>query len=330
MKICIVKLSAMGDIIHSMVVLQFIKKQLPKTQINWIVEESFKGILENHPHIDNILPINLKSIKNNKLAILEQIKQINNYAKNNYDLVIDAQGLLKSSIVSMILGRRIVGSKIVGFDKDSIRESIASWFYDEKVYIPYEKNVIERNCKLVSQALHIAIEKKDILEKEAFLFGKQTLEVNYDIVFVIGASKENKIYPKERFLELAQRLEKEILVVWGNDEEYLVAKWLDENNKKVHIAPKGSLNDLIGIISNTKLVIGADTGPTHIAWALNIPSITIFGNTPEYRNTYITDINKVIKSDSYVNPLKLNKNDFSIKEIKAKDIHNIAKELLIG
>ena len=64
-----------------------------------------------------------------------------------------------------------------------------------------------------------------------------------------------------------------------------------------------------------------------MAWALNIPSITIFGNTPEYRNTYITNINKVIKSDSYVDPLKLNKNDFSIKDIKAVDIFNMIKEL---
>ena len=88
------------------------------------------------------------------------------------------------------------------------------------------------------------------------------------------------------------------------------------------------MDDLKRTVSESRLVIGADTGPTHMAWALNIPSITIFGNTPEYRNTYITDINKVIKSDSKVNPLKLDKNDFSINEIKAIDIVNIAKELL--
>ena len=62
-KICIVKLSAMGDIIHAMVALQFIKKQFPNSKIDWIVENGFKGVLENNPHIDNILPVNLKSIK---------------------------------------------------------------------------------------------------------------------------------------------------------------------------------------------------------------------------------------------------------------------------
>ena len=65
-----------------------------------------------------------------------------------------------------------------------------------------------------------------------------------------------------------------------------------------------------------------------MAWALNVPSITLFGNTPEYRNTYITNINKVLKSNSAVNPLKLDKNDYSIKEITPYQITTLAKELL--
>mgnify|MGYP003756169025 CR=1 FL=1 len=69
MKLCVVKLSAMGDIIHAMVVLQFIKKQRPDIQIDWVVENGFKGILENNPHIDNIFPVNLKSIKKKNIEI---------------------------------------------------------------------------------------------------------------------------------------------------------------------------------------------------------------------------------------------------------------------
>ena len=90
MKLCVVKLTAMGDIIHAMVILQFIKKQCPDIQIDWIVENGFKGVLENNPHIDNIYPVNLKAIKKKKMEILSQISLINSYAKNNYDLVIDA------------------------------------------------------------------------------------------------------------------------------------------------------------------------------------------------------------------------------------------------
>ncbi|MCK4737493.1 MAG: lipopolysaccharide heptosyltransferase I, partial [Sulfurimonas sp.] len=98
MKICIVKLSAMGDIIHAMVALQFIKKEIPNAQIDWVVESGFKGVLENNPDIDNILPINLKSIKKKKSEVFNQFKILKTYSKNNYDIVIDAQGLLKSAI----------------------------------------------------------------------------------------------------------------------------------------------------------------------------------------------------------------------------------------
>lgn len=329
-KICIVKLSAMGDIIHAMVALQFIKQKFPDTQIDWIVEEGFKAVLQNNPDIDNILPINLKSIKKKKSEIFSQIKLLNSYGKNNYDVVIDAQGLLKSAIAAKIVGGRIVNSKIVGFDKDSIRESISSWFYDETVYIPYEQNVIDRNIKVLCSSLSIQIEKEAILQKEPFLYhnSKIELENKNSIIFVVGASKENKIYPKEKFLDLAIKLNEKIVVVWGNEEEYQTALWLSERSGLIILDKKGNLEDLKYKIQNVKLVIGGDTGPTHMAWALNIPSITIFGNTPEYRNTYITDINKVIKSHSDVDPLKINKYDFSINDIEVDDILKIAKGLL--
>ena len=329
MKICIVKLSAMGDIIHAMIALQFIKKNFPNVTIDWIVEDGFKGVLENNPDIDNILPVNLKAIKKNKLEIFNQIKLLNEYAKNNYDIVIDAQGLLKSAIVSKIVGGRIVGSEIIGFDKDSIREGIASWFYDKTVVIGYEQNVIDRNIEVLCKSLGLNILNEDLLSKKEFLyFNENNISETFDIIFVVGASKPNKMYPKEKYLEVAEQLKENILVVWGNDEEYEIAQWLSSQSTFISIASKGNLNDLKRIISKAKLIIGSDTGPTHMAWALNIPSITIFGNTPEYRNTYITDINKVIKSSSEVDPLKLDKNDFSIQDIKSSDVVTLAKDLL--
>ena len=82
------------------------------------------------------------------------------------------------------------------------------------------------------------------------------------------------------------------------------------------------------LISKVNLVIGSDTGPAHMAWAMNIPSITLFGPTPGYRNTYRTQINRIIDSDSTVDPKKIDKSDKSIQSIEVQDILKLIEELL--
>jgi len=324
MKICIVKLSAMGDIIHAMVALEFIKKEIPNAQVDWVVENVFTELLENNPNIDNILPVNLKSIKTRKGEIFNQYKILKTYSKNSYDIVIDAQGLLKSAIVSRIIGAKI----IAGFDKDSIREGIASIFYNKKVHIPYDENTIDRNARVICEPLGIKVTKEKILNKEKFLFSLSHVKNLPDTfnLFVIGSTWESRNYPKEKFVEIAQALKTETYIVWGSTSEYKKALWMKEQSKYLHILPKGSLDELKYVVSKSTLLIGNDTGPTHMAWGLNIPSITIFGPTPVNR-VYVTLINKVVKSHTKINHYKLDKNDFSIFDIDSKEIVKIAKEI---
>ncbi|KLE09354.1 lipopolysaccharide heptosyltransferase [Aliarcobacter butzleri L354] len=329
-RIAIIKLSAMGDIIHAMVALQYIKKQYPNLKIDWFVESVFAPILENNPDINEIIKLDLKSIKKDKKEIINQIKLIKKYEKNSYDLVIDAQGLIKSAIVSSFLGK-----SRVGFSKNSTREKLASFFYTKKVDIAYDKNAIERNVKVLSQALNFEITKDDILNKKPFLFYKNENEVIYEylskdkknVLFVIGASWPSKMYSKEKFAKIINNLDENCLITWGNEAEKDIADFI-ANISKAKVLPKLDLNSLKAIMSKVDLVIGNDTGPTHMAWALNISSITLFGNTPGYRNTYITNTNKIIESKSIVNPFKLDRNDFSIKEIDENEIINTAKGLL--
>jgi heptosyltransferase-1 len=327
MKICIVKLSAMGDIIHAMVALQFIKEEFPQAQIDWVVESGFKGVLEHNPHIDNILPINLKSIKKKKSEIFSQYKILKTYSKNNYDIVIDAQGLLKSAIISRIISAKI----IAGFDKESIREGIASVFYNKKVHIAYDENTIDRNATVLCKPLCIEITSEKILNKEKFLYSNSHVENLPDVfnLFVIGSTWESRNYPKEKFVEVAEALKTETFIVWGSEDEHQKALWMQEHSNYLHVLPRGSLNDLKYVISKCNLLIGNDTGPTHMAWGLNVPSITIFGPTPTNR-VYVTPINKVVKSNSKVNHYKLDKNDFSICDINSSEIINLANEIKIS
>ena len=332
MKIAIVKLSAMGDIIHAMVALQYIKQAKPDIQIDWIVEQGFAQVLENNPHIDNILTVNLKAIKKEKLALFREIKKIREYAQNSYDLVIDAQGLLKSAITSKLLGKNISG-----FSKDSIREGVASYFYNNKIEIAYDANTIDRNAKVMSDPLDIEIDSKMIIEKEPFLFyanedkllNEYLSENKKNIIFVIGSTWDSRNYPKEKFVEVANHLKENVLIAWGGEEEKERALWIEAHSKYAKALPKINLNSLKAVIAKSDLLIGNDTGPTHMAWGLNVPSITIFGPTPVNR-VYQTPINKTIKSKSEVNHYKLDKNDFSIKKIPSHKVILMARGLLNG
>jgi len=330
-KICIVKLSAMGDIIHAMVALEFIKKRYPHIQIDWIVEEVFAPILQDNPNIDNIIPINLKKVKKQKSLLFSQIKKVLSLRKNSYDLVIDAQGLIKSAIVS-----RLIHKRVAGFDKDSIREGIASIFYTQSTNIGYDKNSIDRNAKVLSNPLDFEITKDNILAKQPFIYYHKSKIVddivsNLDskkmVIFIIGSTWKSRNYPKEKFVQLANTIQENILIPWGNQDELDDAKYIESNSKYVTTMPKLDLNALKYLISKSNLLIGNDTGPTHLAWGLNIASVTIFGPTPVFR-TYQTPINKTIKSLSKIDPYKLNKNDFSIQEIEVDAIFDIAKDLL--
>ena len=319
----------MGDIIHAMVALQYIKQANPLLQIDWIVEQGFAKVLEGNPHIDHILPLNLKAIKKDKKALFAQIKLVKKYAKNRYDLVIDAQGLFKSAVTAKLLGKNRAG-----FSKDSIREGIASYFYDHKVDIAYDANTIDRNAKVMSEPLGLKITSQMIMNKEPFLYYEKAKEVEAylsqekkNIVFVIGSTWESRNYPKEKFADIANALKQNVLIAWGSEDEKSRAEWIEKHSNYAKVLPRINLNALKAVIGQSDLLIGNDTGPTHMAWGLNVPSITIFGPTPVNR-VYETPVNRVIKSNSKVDHYKLNKNDFSIVEIEADEIIRVAEELL--
>ena len=325
MKIVIVKLSALGDIIHAMIVLQFIKKYNQEVMIDWVVEERFVGVLENNPHINQIHTVNLNKIKRDKSLKLLFTEVFKARKFGQYDVVIDLQGLIKSAIITKFISSR----KKVGFDKNSIREPLASFFYNQKVAIGYNQNTIERYVKLTSDALRIKTTKDDIINKELYLFSKSKFLIPQTpyIVLVIGSTWQSRNYPKEKFLQVAQSIKKSCIVVWGSEQEKEKAEWMSSESDYIQLMPKLSLDDLKCVISHASLLIGNDTGPSHISWALNIPSIILFGPTPIER-AFQTPINTVLSSNSKINHYKLDKNDFSIKEIKVSDIVKIAKELL--
>ena len=325
-RIAIVRLSALGDIVNSAVVLQFIKQFYPSVQIEWITEEVFAPLLEAHPLVDAVHTVNLKKLKKQRSFSLlkETISSLKSLGE--FDLVIDMQGLIKSSIVA-----RLISKNTHGFDKNSTRESLASFFYKSRSNIAYDKNIVKRNSFVIADALDFKIDDTMLLGKEQVFetskYPLQSQENKKNIAIVIGASWKSKKYPKEKILELVNELQENSLIIWGNEEEKEEALWICKNSNFASLAPKLSLTQLVSFISSCDLLIGNDTGPTHMAWGQNIPSITLFGPT-NARMIYETDKNIAIHSPSPVDIFKINKNDFSIKEIQVQDIKERAMELL--
>ena len=190
MRIAIVKLSALGDIVHAMVVLQFIKKFNKEILIDWFVEESYKELLEFHPHLNKVHIVNIKQAKKQKSLVIlnKEFKKIRKLPR--YDLVIDMQGLIKSAIISKL----IPSKKTLGFDKLSARERFASIFYNKVFKFDYGSNIIERNLGIIEYALGVNVETEQIFNKSPFLYSKRKKlsveleDLNKHIILIPGAS----------------------------------------------------------------------------------------------------------------------------------------------
>ncbi|XNZ28566.1 lipopolysaccharide heptosyltransferase I [Helicobacter pylori] len=334
MKIAIVRLSALGDIIVSAVFLALIKERFTNAQIEWFVDERFGAILEHSPYIDKLHPIALKSTLTtfNPLKIFKLFKSLRAY---EYDIIIDMQGLVKSALITQTLK----APKKVGFDYASAREGLSAFFYSQKVSIAYDEPILKRNFTLLSQALNLP--KNEIsegLNSRFKVFSYQdspkidALNLNQNkpkILFVLETSKINKTYPIERFKDLALMLENfQICLLWHADEYKANALYgALKHQRDVLLLPKLTLNEVKALLFKMDLIIGGDTGITHLAWALQKASITLYGNTPVERFKLESPINVSLTGNSNAN---YHKKDFSIQNIEPKKIKecvlNILKE----
>ena len=318
LKIAIVKLSALGDIVHAAIVLQFIKKHCPNAHITWLVDARFASLLKDHPLIDELVILPLKE------SFKKSYKFIKTLGK--FDKIIDLQGLFKSAVVAKLLGK-----EIYGFSRESVKEKIAARLYRHKFKIDYNENIIVRNLSLVGYALNFSFDKSEILEKSSCfeIVGKFKNESGKKRVLIAAfASEESKIYDK--FKDVIRLLEGcEIYLCYGSESEKTRAEAIISGTF-AKLLEKLSIKDMIDFIASCDLVIGNDSGLTHLAWAVNRPSITLFGNRPSHRNAFVTETNLVVDMGKEIDARSIDKNDFCIREIYPETVANFAKRLLNG
>ena len=318
LKIAIVKLSALGDIVHAAIVLQFIKKHHPNAHITWLVDARFASLLKDHPLINELVVLPLKQSFRQSYKILKTL--------GKFDKVIDLQGLFKSAIVA-----KIIGKQTYGFSRESVKEKIAARLYRYKFKIDYNENIIIRNLALVAFALNFSFEASEILEKVPCFEASEIYKNESGkkrVLIAAFASEESKIYNK--FKDVIRLLDGcEIYLCYGSESEKVRAEAIISGTK-AKLLEKLSIKEMIDYIASCDLVIGNDSGLTHLAWAINRPSITLFGNRPSHRNAYITDKNLVIDMGKQIDARSIDKNDFCIREIFPETVANFAKRLLNG
>lgn len=295
MRILIIKMSSMGDIIHTFPAVMDLKRNIPEMQIDWLVDANFVDVLKLYKYsksnvIDKVIAIPLRKIKKNILLNIFNFKFIcflKQLRNQKYDLVIDAQGLIKSAIIAKFVDT----SKIFGFDFNSCREPLASIFYQHKVAIDKNLHAIFRTRQLFAKSLNYDIsEMKDInfgIDRHNFskLHELSIKDINNYIVFLHGTTWETKRWNLEYWQKLANLIAKKnisIVVMTSNSEEYLFASQLIAK-ANITILNNLTIEQVASVLSNAIVTIAVDTGLAHLAGALNVPVIGIYGATSVIR-----------------------------------------------
>ncbi|VFP87494.1 Lipopolysaccharide heptosyltransferase 1 [Candidatus Erwinia haradaeae] len=282
MRVLMIKTSSMGDVVHSLPALTDAKLIFPDICCEWVVEENFSEIPAWHPAVSRVIPVAIRRWRKNWFKSLIRKERINfkqSVQHHSYDAVIDAQGLIKSAA---LISRFTKGVKH-GCDIYSIREPVASWWYDKRYAVNKKQHAVQRIRSLFAQSLHYTLPTTigdyGILQR----FTKnQPIESNHYLVFLHATTKESKQWPENHWRKLIALLQSTGLTIklpWGAHHEFLRAQRLARGFGYVEVLPKLMLEEIAHILVGAKAIISVDTGLSHLAAALSRPTITLYGPT---------------------------------------------------
>jgi len=292
-KILIVRLSALGDIVHALPVLAAIKQAMPDAQVDWLVEENYAAILAFAVGLHRRVIVRAKTGSETQEAIAftsggGYLRAARYLRAQRYDIALDLQGLLKSAVWARISGAR----RVVGFDRAHLREELAASFYSESVVPDVSGHVMRKNLSILS-ALQIAppapeLRLQPVATPEMVKAIQAAGGSNGYIVINPGAAWPNKCWPPDRFGALAKALRDRTglhsLVTWGPRERALADAVSQASGGAATPAPPTSVSDLAALMQSAALAISGDTGPLHIAAAVGTPIVGLFGPTRPERN----------------------------------------------
>jgi len=267
-RILVVRLSALGDVIHTIPAVVALREAFPGADIEWAVERPYAELVETVAGV-RAVRASIRKWGHAMFSSRNDIRIFVSRIRGN-DIAVDFQGLIKSALVARFSG---AGERF-GFDRDAIREKAAARFINRHVPVDQSRHVVEWNMQLASAVARRELAMPDVdFSKFAdpMRFAKQ-------IVVLPGAGKPNKIWPPERYGEVIRRLGVPAMALWGPNERELAER------TGLELAPPTNLRELTAVLRDAALVIGADTGPLHLAAALGTRVVGLYGPTNVRRN----------------------------------------------
>jgi heptosyltransferase-1 len=278
-RLLVVRLGSLGDLIHTLPAVAAIRVAHPFAQIDWLVDQAHREILDLVPVISSTIPLR-KATAGGWIQALRELRI------RRYDVAVDFQGLIKSAVLARFSG----ASRVVGFDAASARESTAAMFYTRRVATPPKAHVIDKNL-MVAAELGAPTDRRDFpilpIQSRAL---EEIRAQGLDRFALIngGAAWPNKRWPPDRFGRLAawmgEHYDLTSIILWGPGEEELAAAIVAASGGRAVLAPPTSLSDLVAMAGEAAIMISGDTGPTHVAAALGTPVVWLFGPTSPERN----------------------------------------------
>jgi heptosyltransferase I len=281
-RILLVKTSSMGDIVHMLPAVTDIARALPGTSIDWLVEEGFADLPRLHPALHEAIPVAMRRWRKQawSAATRGEFRAFRAAMRGRrYDMVIDAQGLVKSAWLASAAQGPLAGQ---GFRY--AREPLAALFYSLRVAVPWTLPAIDANRKLVAAVLGYAEPANPEPEYGLHVapLVADWLGVTPYAVLLHGASAQTKLWPEANWIEIGQHLAqrgRRSVIPWGNAEEKARAERLAQRISQAVLAPPLSLGQAASLLAGAKLAIGVDSGLAHLAAALGVPAVALFSGS---------------------------------------------------
>jgi len=274
MRLLVLRLSALGDVIHTIPAVVALRNALPTAEIAWVVESPYRELVELVAGVTAI-PVSMKKWGRSLIASRADIRRTLRTMRGA-DASIDFQGLIKSASLPWLAGAK----KRHGFARRAIREKPAALFINRPIAVDITRHVVDWNLDLASGVAgrSLAMPRVDFTPFAADPDAKLSAFAGR-IVILPGAGRPEKLWPVERFRELARQLgDDNVVVAWGPGEKSLAEAI------GAPLAPQTNLRELAQLLRSAKLVIGADTGPLHLADALGTRVVGLYGPTSSRRN----------------------------------------------